>query len=203
MSLMNDYTFQTLNDQQERDLARLAEHNRRVRLAMNGHVSWWRRVLSVADNDASPSQRPSTGSRTKRGPAGSQAGGTIVLMVKAARSATTVRTQYVVGRAEQRARLGQTLDDVIDDGSRFVIIGGDAGAGKTTVVEAFVADLFGSLADRKAQLIRGQCVPPVRKACRTHRSSVHCRIWRTSMAASRSWSGSVPAGRRSALCFLT
>jgi predicted ATPase/DNA-binding CsgD family transcriptional regulator len=80
-------------------------------------------------------------------------------MVKAARSATTVRTQYVVGRAEQRARLGQTLDDVIDDGSRFVIIGGDAGAGKTTVVEAFVADLFGPLADRKAQLIRGQCVP--------------------------------------------
>jgi hypothetical protein len=46
MSLMNDYTFQTLNDQQERDLARLAEHNRRVRLAMNGHVSWWRRVSS-------------------------------------------------------------------------------------------------------------------------------------------------------------
>jgi predicted ATPase len=47
----------------------------------------------------------------------------------------------------------------IDDGSRFVIIGGDAGVGKTTVVEAFVADLFGVLADRKAQLIRGQCVP--------------------------------------------
>jgi ATP/maltotriose-dependent transcriptional regulator MalT len=80
-------------------------------------------------------------------------------MVKAARSATTVRTQYVVGRAEQRARLGEILDDVIDDGSRFVIMGGDAGAGKTTVVEAFVADLFGPLADRKAQLIRGQCVP--------------------------------------------
>ena len=83
----------------------------------------------------------------------------MVLMVKAARSATTVRTQHIVGRAEQRARLGQTLDDVIDDGSRFVIMGGDAGAGKTTVVEAFVSDLFGPLADRKAQLIRGQCVP--------------------------------------------
>jgi predicted ATPase len=65
----------------------------------------------------------------------------------------------MVGRAEQRARLSRTLDDVLDDGSRFVIIGGDAGAGKTTVVEAFVADLFGTLADRKAQLIRGQCVP--------------------------------------------
>ncbi len=80
-------------------------------------------------------------------------------MVKAARSATSLRTQHIVGRTEQRAQLGQTLDDVIDDGSRFVIIGGDAGAGKTTVVEAFVADLFGPLADRKPQLIRGQCVP--------------------------------------------
>ena len=79
-----------------------------------------------------------------------------MLMVRAARSATTARTGHIVGRAEQRAQLGRTLDDVIDDGSRFVIIGGDAGAGKTTVVEAFVADLFGSLADRKAQLIRGQ-----------------------------------------------
>ena len=46
MSFMNDYTFQTLNDQQERDLARLAEHNRRVRLAMSGRVSWLRRVVS-------------------------------------------------------------------------------------------------------------------------------------------------------------
>ena len=55
--------------------------------------------------------------------------------------------------------LASILDDVIDDGSRFVIIGGDAGAGKTTVVEVFVADLFGPLADRKAQVIRGQCVP--------------------------------------------
>ena len=78
-------------------------------------------------------------------------------MVKAARSAD--RTQHIVGRAEQRAQLRRTLDDVIDDGSRFVIIGGDAGAGKTTVVDAFVADLFGPLADRKAHLIRGQCVP--------------------------------------------
>ena len=82
-----------------------------------------------------------------------------MLMVRAARSATSVRTDEIVGRTEQRAQLSHTLDDVIDDGSRFVIIGGDAGAGKTTVVEAFVAELFGPLADRKAQLIRGQCVP--------------------------------------------
>ena len=82
-----------------------------------------------------------------------------MLMVRAARSATTLRNHDIVGRAEQRSQLGRILDEVIDDGSRFVIMGGDAGAGKTTVVEAFVADLFGQLADRKTQVIRGQCVP--------------------------------------------
>jgi hypothetical protein len=51
-------------------------------------------------------------------------------MVRAARSATTARTDHIVGRAEQRAQLSRALDDVIDDGSRFVIIGGDAGAGQ-------------------------------------------------------------------------
>ena len=65
----------------------------------------------------------------------------------------------MVGRSDQRARLRTLLDEVISDGSRFVIIGGDAGAGKTTIIEAFAEDLFGPLADRKAQLIRGQCVP--------------------------------------------
>ena len=46
MSLINDYTFQTMGDQRERDLARLAENNRRVRLALNGRGSWLRRVFS-------------------------------------------------------------------------------------------------------------------------------------------------------------
>jgi hypothetical protein len=39
MSLINDYTHQLLTDQRERDLARLAEHNRQVRLALRGRVS--------------------------------------------------------------------------------------------------------------------------------------------------------------------
>ena len=46
MSIMNDYTYQVLNDQRERELAELAANNRRVRLALSGRVSWWRRVLS-------------------------------------------------------------------------------------------------------------------------------------------------------------
>ena len=46
MSLINDYTHLTLTDQRERDMAQLAEHNRQVRLAMSGRVSWWRRVMA-------------------------------------------------------------------------------------------------------------------------------------------------------------
>ena len=46
MSLINDYTFQGLNDQRERDLAKLAERNRHVRLALNGREGWLRRVFS-------------------------------------------------------------------------------------------------------------------------------------------------------------
>lgn len=44
MSLINDYTYRVLTDQNERDIARLAEHNRQVRLALSGRVSWWRRL---------------------------------------------------------------------------------------------------------------------------------------------------------------
>ena len=46
MSLMNDYTFRTLNDQRERELAELAASNRQVRLALSVRGSWWRRALS-------------------------------------------------------------------------------------------------------------------------------------------------------------
>ena len=83
----------------------------------------------------------------------------MVPMVSARGTAGSSYADHIVGRAEQRDQLRRVLDDVIDDGSRFVIVGGDAGAGKTTVIEAFVADLGSSLADRKPQLIRGQCVP--------------------------------------------
>ena len=83
----------------------------------------------------------------------------MVVMVRTARLVDGRRNTAMVGRAEQRARLRELLDDVIAGGSRFVIIGGDAGVGKTTIVEAFVSDLGGPLADRKAQVIDGQCVP--------------------------------------------
>ena len=46
MSLINDYTYQVMTDQRERDFARLAENNRRVRLALSGRVSWWQKMLA-------------------------------------------------------------------------------------------------------------------------------------------------------------
>ena len=72
---------------------------------------------------------------------------------------TAPSTGRIVGRGDQLDRLRGLLDEVVTDGSRFVLIGGDAGSGKTTVVRAFAAQLGRSLADRKAQLVTGQCVP--------------------------------------------
>ena len=46
MSLINRYTNQAMTDQQERDIARLAESNWQVRRALSGRVSWWRRLLA-------------------------------------------------------------------------------------------------------------------------------------------------------------
>jgi hypothetical protein len=53
-------------------------------------------------------------------------------MGRPAGQATTPRNHGIVGRAERRSQLGRILHDVIDDCSRFVIMGGDAAAGKTT-----------------------------------------------------------------------
>ena len=85
--------------------------------------------------------------------------GTIDSVVRGGRTTGSSRAEHLVGRTDQRSRLRTLLDEVISDGSRFVLLGGDAGVGKTTIIEVFAADLFGPLADRKAQLIRGQCVP--------------------------------------------
>jgi hypothetical protein len=46
MTLINDYTYQAMTDQQERDLARRAEQNWHVRAAMSDRVSWWRRLMA-------------------------------------------------------------------------------------------------------------------------------------------------------------
>jgi hypothetical protein len=46
MTLINDYTYQAMTDQRERELAQLAEQNWQIRQALNGRVSWWRKLLA-------------------------------------------------------------------------------------------------------------------------------------------------------------
>jgi hypothetical protein len=46
MSLINDYTYQAMTDQRQRELSRLAEQNWQIRQALSGRLSWWRRVLA-------------------------------------------------------------------------------------------------------------------------------------------------------------
>jgi hypothetical protein len=59
MSLINDYTYQTMADQRERELSRLAEENWQIRQALSGRVSWWRRVLARREQRISTvTQRP-------------------------------------------------------------------------------------------------------------------------------------------------
>ena len=59
MSLINDYTYQTMADQRERELSRLAEEHWQIRQALSGRVSWWRRVLARREQRISTvTQRP-------------------------------------------------------------------------------------------------------------------------------------------------
>jgi hypothetical protein len=44
MSLINDYSYQVMTDERERDIARLVKHNHHVRAALDGRVSWLRRL---------------------------------------------------------------------------------------------------------------------------------------------------------------
>lgn len=59
-------------------------------------------------------------------------------VVRSGRTAGSSRAEHLVGRSDQRSRLRSVLDEVISNGSRFVLIGGDAGAGKTTIIEALL-----------------------------------------------------------------
>jgi hypothetical protein len=63
MSLMNDYTYQALTDDREREMARLAEHHQHVRAALNGRVSWWRKIATRRGQRISiATKRPAHGS---------------------------------------------------------------------------------------------------------------------------------------------
>ena len=51
---------------------------------------------------------------------------------------SVVRSGRTAGSIRAEHRLRSVLDEVISNGSRFVLIGGDAGAGKTTIIEALL-----------------------------------------------------------------
>jgi hypothetical protein len=57
MSLINDYTYQAITDQRQRELSRLAEQNWQIRQALNGRVSWWRRLRAGREQRISTAGR--------------------------------------------------------------------------------------------------------------------------------------------------
>ena len=60
----------------------------------------------------------------------------------------------IIGRDDQLAELSDVWDRARAGRTATVLIGGDAGVGKTTLVDAFLARQFGD-----ARIIKGQCVP--------------------------------------------
>ena len=70
---------------------------------------------------------------------------------------TARRLEGLVGRREQLAELTAALDEAAAGRSRVVLLGGEAGSGKTTLVEAFCAQLAADQR-RSTQLVVGQCV---------------------------------------------
>ena len=67
MSLINDYAYQAMTDQQQRELARLAEGNWQIRQALNGRVSWWRRLQARRQERISIAAQHSTQQSSQRG----------------------------------------------------------------------------------------------------------------------------------------
>jgi hypothetical protein len=67
MSLINDYTYQAMTDQRERDLARLVERNWNLRAALSGRESWWHRVLARRERRISIAAQRSAQGSAERG----------------------------------------------------------------------------------------------------------------------------------------
>lgn len=61
----------------------------------------------------------------------------------------------IVGRGGQLTELRRLLDAATERGSQLVLIGGDAGGGKTTLVQALAAEVSG----RSATVELGECLP--------------------------------------------
>ncbi len=60
----------------------------------------------------------------------------------------------MVGRERQLHELAEIWERTLTGRAAIVLVGGDAGVGKTTLVDAFVAGQLG-----RARVVKGQCVP--------------------------------------------
>lgn len=69
-------------------------------------------------------------------------------------SSSPAASNQIVGRGAQLESLLTIFAELPSTGAQFVMLGGDAGAGKTTLV-----DLFSQQVADRGQLIRGECVP--------------------------------------------
>jgi predicted ATPase len=69
--------------------------------------------------------------------------------------ADQVMTGRFVGRAEELARLGELLARAATGEPLLVLIGGEAGVGKTRLVEQLAATVI----DQGVRILRGGCVP--------------------------------------------
>ena len=134
---------------------------------------------------------------------------------------TSRRLDAVVGRASQLAELTAVLDEVAGGRSRFVVIGGEAGAGKTTLVELFTCGLSGagpSTSGASSSGLSGPGPPTAQEVRHAHVVQGQCvalggeglpyapdrggfaRAAGARTAETRSWSGQDRAGRRWAFC---
>ena len=67
------------------------------------------------------------------------------------------RRLRLVGRDQELSALGEQLDVAVATGRRIVLLAGEAGLGKTALVEAFASSLAGRRT--RVDVVRGLCVP--------------------------------------------
>lgn len=115
----------------------------------------------------------------------------------APRITTPRRTPGLVGRSTPLARLGEALDAALAGTREVVFVTGEAGIGKTTLVETFVAGLDGALLHARGQCLEqygaGEPYLPLLDALgRLCRDPAHADVRTLLAARAPSWIASLP-----------